>query len=981
MQSLRRVVTLLVLVSVYASTPTGAQMLPFHTYTTREGLPSNHVTVALQDRRGFLWIGTDNGLSVYDGIEFRNFTTVDGLPNLYITDIIESHNHPGTFWIGTVAGGLIRMRGGRCTTRHVGDNNISSLYEDAEGGVWCSSGGGTWRVTTDSASFVSPGDINGSVIGGLDSNRVVVLTTHEVAICRLDGTISEKRALDLREHEAVRTATVDRDGVVWGISSEGTLLTMRGPTLSYHDLHLPFVPSANIPSHLMDDGQGSLWLTTPYGIAVIDKVTQKFRILSNFSHSTVEPSGPILRDREGTVWIGTYADGLFKFPEQRIYRIPLDPVNAGAYDLVACSDVNGHIWIATNRTLWEVIRLGDNQWRKYPHSYGGGKTERPDASVFMDPNGRLWVGSFEQGPFSCIDVTGHANGPSDLDIIQSLKPEKNIHRGIGITFAVDGSRHAWFPLMLSGVALMNLRDERSVRFFTVGLPSDPVRSLLIDRTGRVWAGSWTEGLAVCDSTEGTFHIVKNYPALHGTGVRSLHEDREGTIWIGTRYGGLVRCRRGEFTTTSVNNGLLSNAIWSIAETQNRMWCGTDVGLETVDKESCRPLTPKAELLGKRVYACGAYKNEFVWCLLANELVVFEQPEQATNTPPPPAYIRSFTVNGVSMSSDTAHEFEHNQNSCTIDFVGINFRDERNVRYQYRMLGHDSTWTKPVKEHTVTFASLRPGAYRFEVRAINGDGAVSVRPATASFVIMPPVWLRWWFMAGAVLVTATIIYALFRYRLYHFMKMERMRLRIAADLHDDVGTNLSSIVLASQVIENELPSSSEPRTHLAELRARAGLTQDMLRDIVWLLNPGNDSGDDFILKLRDIAQRQLMGIPCTFAISGEHRVKGLGLEFKRNVVLFFKEALTNVAKHAGATAVEVDVALKDNHFSLTIRDNGRGFDLQAPTRGNGLANLRTRARNISGSIAIQSTEGRGTTIRLNAKITYTRSVGKGKNEVY
>ena len=160
-----------------------------------------------------------------------------------------------------------------------------------------------------------------------------------------------------------------------------------------------------------------------------------------------------------------------------------------------------------------------------------------------------------------------------------------------------------------------------------------------------------------------------------------------------------------------------------------------------------------------------------------------------------------------------------------------------------------------------------------------------------------------------------------------------------------------------------------------------MTQDMLRDIVWLLNPGNDSGDDFILKLRDIAQRQLMGMPCTFTISGEHRVKGLGLEFKRNVVLFCKEALTNVVKHAGATAVAVDVALKDNHFSLAIRDNGRGFDLQAPTRGNGLANLRTRARNISGSIDIQSAGGRGTTIRLDAKITYTRSVGKGKNEVY
>ena len=242
-------------------------------------------------------------------------------------------------------------------------------------------------------------------------------------------------------------------------------------------------------------------------------------------------------------------------------------------------------------------------------------------------------------------------------------------------------------------------------------------------------------------------------------------------------------------------------------------------------------------------------------------------------------------------------------------------------------------------------------------------------------------MRWWFVIGTALLVLSVFFGLFRYRLYHVMKMERMRMRIASDLHDDVGTNLSSIMLASQVIESELPSASEQRTHLAELRTRAGMTRDMLKDIVWLLGPGNDSLDDFILKLKDIAQRQLMGISCTFNISGEHHVKGLGLEFKRNVVLFFKEALTNIVKHANATAVEVVLTLKENQFSLTILDNGRGFDVQAPTHGNGLANLRMRASIIAGSVEIDSVKGQGTTIRLDAKITYTRSVGRRRTNIY
>ena len=197
----------------------------------------------------------------------------------------------------------------------------------------------------------------------------------------------------------------------------------------------------------------------------------------------------------------------------------------------------------------------------------------------------------------------------------------------------------------------------------------------------------------------------------------------------------------------------------------------------------------------------------------------------------------------------------------------------------------------------------------------------------------------------------------------------------------VNHNRTVLQLASQVIENELPPASEQRSHLVELRTRAGMTRDMLRDIVWLLNTRNDSVDDFIIKLKDIAQRQLMGIPCTFAIAGEHRVEGLGLEFKRNIVLFFKEALTNIVKHAGATTVEVELALEERRFSLCIRDNGRGFDVQAPPQGNGLANLRARARNIGGSAEIDSVKGGGTTVRLETRITYTRSTGRGKNSVY
>ena len=163
---------------------------------------------------------------------------------------------------------------------------------------------------------------------------------------------------------------------------------------------------------------------------------------------------------------------------------------------------------------------------------------------------------------------------------------------------MDGSRDP-----RSRIALVDVRNGKLVKIFTPanGLPADPPRALMTDRMQRLWCGTWTTGLVLIEQQADTFSIRKGPSIVEGAGIRSLYEDREGCIWIGTRYTGLVRSSRGEYKTVSVQNGLLSNAIWSIAETDHRIWCGTDVGLEVVDKETCKPLLPKSELIGQRVY--------------------------------------------------------------------------------------------------------------------------------------------------------------------------------------------------------------------------------------------------------------------------------------------------------------------------------------------------------------------------------------------
>jgi signal transduction histidine kinase len=253
-----------------------------------------------------------------------------------------------------------------------------------------------------------------------------------------------------------------------------------------------------------------------------------------------------------------------------------------------------------------------------------------------------------------------------------------------------------------------------------------------------------------------------------------------------------------------------------------------------------------------------------------------------------------------------------------------------------------------------------------VRAMALDGTVSVHPASVLFTIVPPLWQRGWFMVAAALAGMVTLYALFRYRLYHLMKLERLRLRIAGDLHDDVGTNLSSIVIASQIMERQPGLTDGIREQLADIRQIAAGTHEMMRDIVWMLNPANDSLDDFMLKLKEAAGRLLAGVPYTFTVTPGRLLEKVSIDFKRNVLLIFKELLSNIVRHSGATSVIIDVSQENGGFLLHVNDNGRGFQPEAAGLGSGLASLRRRAAILGGSLEIESTPGKGTRATLTLK---------------
>jgi signal transduction histidine kinase len=268
--------------------------------------------------------------------------------------------------------------------------------------------------------------------------------------------------------------------------------------------------------------------------------------------------------------------------------------------------------------------------------------------------------------------------------------------------------------------------------------------------------------------------------------------------------------------------------------------------------------------------------------------------------------------------------------------------------------------------TVNYANLAPGAYRFVVRAMNAEGLFSRSPATVEFRVLAPVWQQWWFIAIAALAVGVAAYAVYRYRVSQLVELERVRTRIASDLHDDIGANLTRIAILSEVAHSQLhddkASIETPLSSIAQISRESVAS---MGDIVWAINPNRDHLIDLVQRMRRLASEIFAGRKIEFEFSAPESEDGLklGADVRRDVFLIFKEAVNNAARHSGCSHVDIELLVEWSRIVLTVRDDGRGFDTEASTEGNGLISMKRRAASLGGELELRSTEGKGSVITL------------------
>jgi signal transduction histidine kinase len=287
-----------------------------------------------------------------------------------------------------------------------------------------------------------------------------------------------------------------------------------------------------------------------------------------------------------------------------------------------------------------------------------------------------------------------------------------------------------------------------------------------------------------------------------------------------------------------------------------------------------------------------------------------------------------------------------------------------VKFKYRLERLEEEWVPAGTDRTAHYSYVRPGTYLFRVLACNNDGVWNERGASLAVIILPYFWQTWWFRLLTVIAVLLLVFAVFEMRLAWERRMTRLRLRMARDLHDEVGSNLGTIALLSEVLSKDPRPGAE---EVSELRRLAVQTIDSLRDIVWFLDPAADNLGELVLRMKDAARTMLRGTPFEFTSTGEETAPKPSLDLRRNLFPMFKEILHNIARHAHATKVKIEIKVTPRQFLLFVEDNGVGFEQQHVRGGNGLKNLRRRAAELRGNVEIQSAPGQGTLVTLTAPI--------------
>ncbi|RPI63382.1 MAG: hypothetical protein EHM44_05135, partial [Ignavibacteriales bacterium] len=946
----------------------------------KKSLPENYVMSLLESKDGTFWVGTwGGGLCKFDQFDetFMRFDD-ESKDDDYIQCLYE--DDANNIWYGTTNSGFIKLdpktkkisayRKKFSGKNYFPDDNITSITQDADKNLWIGTlSSGLFQFNIEEQSFIqfknNPQDIS-SISNNYvwdvfnDSNKNLILSTgtgvdnFDLKTKKITHHLFAPANLQNEVPMMFRQVIKDHDGNMWAgtYNYMGLYLFQKDQKGKMQYVLLERAdddPNSLISNRirwLYEDRSNNIWIGTEEGISKLSSTKEfiQYRFLSGRKNTLGgKVVSSIIGGEENSLWVG-YGGGGFdriNLADNSITHfknIPGNPNSLSVNDIVALyEDKYGILWIGT--------------------SYGGLNRFDPKTKKFK---------IYRHYPNNSTSIKS--------DWVQQILETRNGELLIGTN---DG---------------LQILDRKSEKFYnykpiikndSIKLPDIiSVNSLFEDKNGEIWIGTWLDGLFRYDSkSQVLYHYFPNSDnqnSISASKVSSIYEDSKGYIWLGTHSGGFNKFDKlsGKFARYTTRNGLPNDVVFGILEDEKgNLWISTMKGLAKFNPstESFRIYDQSDGIISNLFNWHASYKDHSGKMYFGGDygFISFYPQLISLDTNKSSIAFTSFKVFDKeatlpqSLPATKEIVLQYNQNFFSIEFASLDMAPAHKHKYSYMLEGIDPNWIQAESRTTAYYTDIEYGNYRFLVKAGNADN-IWTDPIVLSIIIKPAWWMTWWFKILLGLALVFVGFMIYKFRVNQLLKIERIRYDIASDLHDEIGSNLSSICVDGQLLMKSNSLSESELELSSDISKTASQTLDAMRDIIWFINPKNDEGEDIIFKMRETAARLLVGMQWSFNSTPGIRFDLFSLEQRRNIFLIYKEALTNVIRHSKANKCSVDIKGLSDQLILKVIDEGEGFDVNGVKKNTGVLSMMKRSEKIKGKLLIESERNRGTTITLDVK---------------
>lgn len=961
----------------------------FKNFTVNNGLINNSIFSINQDKEGFIYFATDAGVSRFDGYVFNN----DVFPEINKNDAFVEYidkDFNGNLIISSFGQGVFFQQIDKSFKQYlfepktIGKNVVNTTKSCKNNEVLIGASRYLYKFSNDKFNLLYDFGSNKRFINTIETDEYDNIWAGGYGGLKIffsgNKSFQPFNIDELKDKYIVKILFENKNKLLIATSVgyyELTIIKVSKNNISYQ-ISQPFDALKNIfINHLFIDNKTQVWISTSTN-GVFVKANDK--IIDNISSQNGLETSSILctfQDNQGVLWFGT-SMGVYKLSNLTTYSFNFKNDNLKISSPIL-KDAFGR-YIATDKENLFLIKDDELQIIDIKNT-SLKKNGIKDILISHDNN--LWI----ENNFNLFKIPITQEGIK-VDKIQVIKEfNKYAEKQLGL-FTIDDKNNLWLGF---DNEIINYSDgkmqpcEIKIKDAYKLRPNKMVK----DKYGYYWMSDFNYGLyrmklQINENGKIYFDNIKTYKSLKidsafvTAWITDLKIDENGNLWQTTMTTGIYKHVLSDTGIIhsklfSVENGISGNTVNSIfLDYENNIWLGTYNGADIIKSENESKIFHFSlpNDIGKQVYAVYSDITQTLISLDAGLFIFNKNIDNNIKSSSPKVILLDFNVfqQSMQMQSDITYELESSQNYVSFNFVAIDLKKENSILYQYKLDGLDENWNQFSERRFASFNALKAGKYRFRVRAKNENNIIG-KETYFNFIILKPFYKTIWFLGLITLIIIGMIYLFYNYRVKQLLKIEKMRNQIASDLHDDIGSTLSSISILSEILGKQLPEKSTPSDIASKIGLNSTSMLDSMDDIIWAVNPKNDRFKNLSLRIKEYAAPlfEMKGIDYKIIFPEDIDELQLKMEIRKNIFLIAKESVNNLLKHAECKEALLLFNFDKSLLTLKIVDNGKGFDLLSPSSRNGINNIKQRAKKINAKVEIESSLGKGTKIEISVKI--------------